>query len=141
MFRNFDINKEHDKRRNYDEPVQPHNMIIYAGNNHSNCYRRFLEVLGFKEIETTINPNKKGYCIDMKTIKQPFFSEWPKKFNWYENIKDDTFKQHTFKISTHDKLETIEPEESKETFPKIIKMEKEQDKSSDKEESSSDKQD
>jgi hypothetical protein len=61
-----------------DQPLRAHNIIIYAGNGHAERHRTFLERLKFKPIGSSGKsgdyPSK--YCIDMKTIKQPFFSEW-----------------------------------------------------------------
>jgi len=71
LFKQFDTSK-----RPSDEPVKPHNIIIYAGDGHSILYRQFLKSIGFKKIEST----KKGdfeNCIDMTGITQPLFSEWP----------------------------------------------------------------
>jgi hypothetical protein len=81
IFKDFDITKLEEK--GYigatDQPLRAHNIIIYTGNGHAERYRTFLERLKFKPIGSSGKsgeyPSK--YCIDMKTIKQPFFSEWP----------------------------------------------------------------
>jgi hypothetical protein len=71
---------------------------IYAGDFHAQSYRKFLkEVLDFDQIEKAGKVEKfriEGEpldlekfrvdgetlrCINMKTISQPFFSEWPPK--------------------------------------------------------------
>jgi hypothetical protein len=81
IFKDFDITKLEEK--GYvgatDQPLRAHNIIIYAGENHAERYRNFLQRLKFKPIGSS---GKSGeypfkYCIDMKTIQQPFFSEWP----------------------------------------------------------------
>ena len=70
VFKKFDISK-----RQNDEPIKPHNIIIYAGDGHSIIYRKFLKSIGFNRIEST----KTGFnnCIDMIGITQPLFSDWP----------------------------------------------------------------
>lgn len=81
IFKDFDITKLEEK--GYigatDQPLRAHNIIIYTGNNHADRHRKFLEILKFKPIgssgKSSDYPSK--YCIDMKTIKQPFFSDWP----------------------------------------------------------------
>ena len=68
-----------------DQPDRASNIIIYAGDAHSERYRKFLKhVLHFKKIATTgvrdgVNGDgTKIYCIDMKSIQQPLFM-YPKK--------------------------------------------------------------
>ena len=63
-----------------DQPDRASNIIIYAGDAHSERYRKFLKhVLHFKKIATTgVRDGVKGdgtkiYCIDMKSIPQPLF--------------------------------------------------------------------
>jgi hypothetical protein len=60
-----------------DQPDKAHNIIIYAGNSHSDIYRKFLKSIGFIQISKTGELD--NTCIDMKKIRQPFFSEWPPK--------------------------------------------------------------
>ena len=83
LFKDFDIDSD---KRPTDEPGQPHNIIIYAGNAHSNRYRKFLEEkLDFKLIEQAGVPwrasrattGKFKNCIEMKEFQQPFFSNYP----------------------------------------------------------------
>ena len=59
-----------------DQPDRARNIIIYAGDDHSEKYRKFLKhVLHFKKIATTgvRGEGTKIYCIDMKSIPQPLF--------------------------------------------------------------------
>jgi hypothetical protein len=93
IFKKFDIDTENpNKKRPTDEPREPHNIIIYAGNNHSQLYRKFLNRLGFEDKgtggtgimdDTDIPKDGLGrrYCVDMKNIVQPLFSGWPPKEN------------------------------------------------------------
>lgn len=81
IFKDFDITKLEEKGYTgaTDQPLRAHNIIIYAGENHAERHRNFLQRLKFKPIGAS---GKSGeypykYCIDMKTIQQPFFSEWP----------------------------------------------------------------
>lgn len=92
IFKTFKIN-DPDKRRLVDEPSEPHNIIIYSGNNHSKEYREFLDdFIGFKTLEKSGNGFDGVYkglrfhkCIDIKqpnlagtnTITQPLFNRWP----------------------------------------------------------------
>ena len=101
IFKTFKINDpDPKKRRLVDEPSEPHNIIIYAGNKHSIRYREFLDdYIGFK----TLEKSGKGFdgvykgirfhkCIDIEepnsdgtnTITQPLFNRWPSE-------KDDGF--------------------------------------------------
>ena len=59
----------------FDQPNRAHNIIIYCGNKHANNYRDFLSSMAFHDITgnlTEINTAKN--CLDMRKIKQPFFS-------------------------------------------------------------------
>ena len=86
IFKTFKIDNPDIKQRPTDEPAEPHNIIIYAGNAHSQIYRKFLHYLGFREIETSgplENPEPtRTNCVDMSSINQPLFSKW-------YNIKDE----------------------------------------------------
>jgi hypothetical protein len=95
IFKTFDINtQDPNKQRPTDEPTEPHNIIIYAGNDHANNYRIFLdEKLNFITIgcvgqdwrdEEKENPIP-GKCIDMEDFPQPFFSNMD-DVNWLSNI-------------------------------------------------------
>lgn len=72
-----------------DQPSSSSNIIIYAGDGHSDRYRRFLKEIGNNPIEKTGNfvdySELKDFivffdnalpknCIDMSRISQPFFS-------------------------------------------------------------------
>jgi hypothetical protein len=60
-----------------DQPSTANNIIIYAGDYHSDRYRRFLKSIGNDPIEKTGNflddTTLPQNCIDMKGITQPFF--------------------------------------------------------------------
>ena len=61
-----------------DQPSQPHNIIVYAGDIHAERYRRFLESVGFQKIASSGGSLEDPiHCLNMKTIRQPFFSFWP----------------------------------------------------------------
>jgi len=84
LFKKFDMNYIEEK--GYigatDQPERAHNIIIYAGDQHSSTYREFLRNLNFEVIAKTgvFDSDEKTYtCINMDTIKQPLFSEWPPK--------------------------------------------------------------
>ena len=83
IFKQFNLDPDDStKKRPTDEPIEPHNIIIYAGDFHSNNYRKFLnEVLGFKEIarvgKSQVDEGKPKACLDMTGFPQPFFSSWP----------------------------------------------------------------
>lgn len=84
VFKDFDMTKmtTHSNQHLTDQPNKAYNIIIYAGNGHATIYRRYLkEIAGFEEIASTGKSEldegeTRKYCIDMKTIPQPFFSTW-----------------------------------------------------------------
>uniref|UniRef100_A0A6C0H390 Uncharacterized protein n=1 Tax=viral metagenome TaxID=1070528 RepID=A0A6C0H390_9ZZZZ len=87
----FNINTIKNKR-DTDEPYEPHNIVIYAGDGHSDVYRKFLDSLGFKLIDITGNDwrdptvkNPYNNCIDMEKFPQPFF-EHNEKIDWLEGF-------------------------------------------------------
>ena len=93
VFKNFNIDVEEEtKRRVTDEPYEPHNIIIYAGDTHSNMYREFLKKkLGFKLIAVTgkdwrdkESTNPYENCISMEGFPQPFFA-YHEDVNWLED--------------------------------------------------------
>jgi hypothetical protein len=71
-----------------DQPSTASNIIIYAGDRHSDRYRRFLKEIGNNPIEKTgnfidyselknfsfSNDDLPKNCIDMRSISQPFFN-------------------------------------------------------------------
>jgi hypothetical protein len=65
--------------RKTDEPSEPHNIIIYAGDAHARRLRKFLKnELSFKMIHEKGDQNKKkANCIMMEDFPQPFFSNHP----------------------------------------------------------------
>jgi hypothetical protein len=90
VFKTFQI-EDPKKQRLTDEPSEPHNIIIYAGNNHAIRCREFLTHIGFKTLEKSGEGFYKydkiinDKCIDIKkengietpTITQPLFNKWP----------------------------------------------------------------
>ena len=92
VFKNFNIDVEDvTKQRLTDETYEPHNIVIYAGDLHSNRYREFLKELGFKLIAVTgkdwrDKDSKNPYenCISMEGFSQPFF-EYHKDVDWLED--------------------------------------------------------
>jgi hypothetical protein len=85
VFKKFDIDTEDPlKKRLTDEPEEPHNIIIYGGVAHCKIYRKFLTQLGFEDKGSSgemdyenLLPSNAESCINMSTIKQPLFSDWP----------------------------------------------------------------
>ena len=91
IFKKFNLQPDNQqKRRSTDEPESPTNIIIYAGNNHSNRYRKFLKENYFSliaDIGSTKLPVRN--CINMTEHDtkqpgaesgwslQPLFSAWP----------------------------------------------------------------
>ena len=90
IFKNFDMT---DMEKAYtdatDQPSSASNIIIYAGDYHSDRYKRFLKEIGNDPIEKTGQFNtysvSKDFfvfsddtlpknCIDMSRISQPFFN-------------------------------------------------------------------
>jgi len=95
IFKTFRIDR---KLRPTDEPAEPHNVIIYAGNAHSQRYRTFLKYIGFILVQHSgkldvddpyPNPNRTN-CVDMRKIKQPLFSYCP----YY--VEDDPIDERYF---------------------------------------------
>jgi hypothetical protein len=76
IFKKFNLNHT----RKTDEPTEPHNIIIYAGDSHSQSIRRFLyDKLGFDLISESKGDRKVDFCVDIRNFEQPFFSSWPPK--------------------------------------------------------------
>lgn len=66
IFKKFNV-------KDSNQPEEPHNIIIYTGNYHSNNYRDFLASNGYTR---TTAYAIEGYrdCVDVKGIEQPLFS-------------------------------------------------------------------
>ena len=80
MFKQFNMNEIETKAYEgaTDQPSEAHNIIVYAGDLHSNIYREFLQYLEFENIvEPILNLTKgsKEFCIDAENF-HPFFN-WP----------------------------------------------------------------
>lgn len=89
VFKKFNINTDKpEKKRGFDEPQTPHNIIIYGGEDHANRYRKFLENhMECKRIEqnTFDDPILASNCINMTGITQPLFSYTPTEgFSYYK---------------------------------------------------------
>ena len=79
MFKKFELNYSK-KSRKTDEPEEPHNIIMYAGDKHSKRVRRFLhETLEFDLISESKGDYNVDFCVDIRNFEQPFFSSWPPK--------------------------------------------------------------
>jgi hypothetical protein len=77
IFKNFDMRDM--KKKAYtgatDQPSNAHNIIIYAGDFHSETYRKFLNSINFEQIARSgISSFENITCLNMKKIPQPFFS-------------------------------------------------------------------
>ena len=94
MFKKFNMKELQEKGYEgaTDQPDEARNIIVYAGNAHSELYRKFLEKkLGFEKINQIGNLKKNKYfpvssqyknCIDMrKFTPTTIFSDWPPKFS------------------------------------------------------------
>lgn len=79
MFKNFNIDRPSQPfDSSNDQPISPHNIIIYAGDAHSVTYRRFLEEeLDFKLLAKNKPNYDADYCLNMDGIPQPLFSNIP----------------------------------------------------------------
>jgi hypothetical protein len=79
MFKKFQLNNTKNIRKT-DEPEEPHNIIMYSGDEHSENVRRFLhEKLGFDLISESKGDPELDFCVDIRHFEQPFFSSWPPK--------------------------------------------------------------
>ena len=85
IFKVFDFTK---KRRLTDEPEEPHNIIIYAGDAHSRVVRKFLEELDFNEVAKTSSKSYVKNCIDVRNFPQPFFSNH-RKVKWSDELPEE----------------------------------------------------
>ena len=69
MFKKF-------KQRDQEYAEEAKYIVIYAGDFHSNNYREFLNILGFKVIQETKSEDKTNnnfQCLDISQFEQPFF--------------------------------------------------------------------
>ena len=122
IFKTFKIDGP--KKRPTDEPAEPHNIIIYAGNLHSQRYRKFLSYLGFRVVEESGElenplPGQEEYCVDISDITQPFFS------NCQYHIKDeppaiDLFGKPTDLEYSFDSMFTVDTPKSFIPFPQPV---------------------
>lgn len=79
MFKKFELNNTKNIRKT-DEPEEPHNIIMYSGDAHSENVRRFLhEKLEFDLISESKGDPRLDFCVDIRHFEQPFFSSWPPK--------------------------------------------------------------
>jgi hypothetical protein len=101
IFKEFNINTDiPEKKRGFDEPERPHNIIIYGGDSHANRCRKFLEnYMQCKRLEqnTFEDPMRFSNCIDMSGITQPLFSYIP-------NDKSVYYKEQYKPIYTHPEI-------------------------------------
>ena len=87
VFKDFNLSEMDEKayKGATHQPNRAHNIIIYAGEAHAHNYREFLSYVGFTEIDSSgidlkyPDPylhlsDKPENCLDMRNIKQPFFS-------------------------------------------------------------------
>jgi len=79
LFKTFNLSKPAFQGAIYqDQPIKAYNVVIYAGDQHAQRYRRFLNFQDFKEVgKTGQSEGGKDHdsCINMEYIHQPFFSE------------------------------------------------------------------
>jgi hypothetical protein len=95
IFREFDLSISAKSDRWTDEPKEPHNIIIYAGDRHSEKVRKFLkEELEFKMIHDTNMYSRPSVnnCISMQDFPQPFFSNHP-KVRWDDDSDDSLYEK------------------------------------------------
>lgn len=90
VFKGFDMSEMEKKayKGSSDQPIHAHNIIIYCSNSHANNYREFLSSIDFNDIDHAGDlredilekiPNTPKNCLDMRRIKQPFFSYLPEE--------------------------------------------------------------
>jgi hypothetical protein len=101
IFKEFNINTDIlEKKRGFDEPERPHNIIIYGGESHANRCRKFLEnYMKSKRLEQNTFEDLIHFsnCIDMTGITQPLFSYIP-------NDKSEYYKEPYKPIYTHPEI-------------------------------------
>lgn len=79
MFKRFNLTKQYAKEANIDQPEEPSNIIMYAGEFHtSNCIRFLTDVLDFEVVRNTHESiETHGYtetCLNMIDFPQPLFT-------------------------------------------------------------------
>ena len=87
VFKDFNLSEMDEKayKGATHQPNRAHNIIIYTGEGHAHNYREFLSYVGFTEIDSSGIDlkypapylhlfDKPENCLDMRNIKQPFFS-------------------------------------------------------------------
>ena len=67
IFKRFDI------KSGILQPSEVSNIIIYAGEAHSDIYREFLVYIGFDTIDYIQNENGNERCLNISSFQQPFF--------------------------------------------------------------------
>ena len=101
IFKEFNVNTViPQKKRGFDEPERPHNIIIYGGESHANRCRKFLETyMECKRLEqnTFEKPMRFSNCVNMTGITQPLFSYIP-------NDKSVYYKELYEPIYTHSEI-------------------------------------
>jgi len=110
VFKDFNMDDMEEKayKGATHQPNRAHNIIIYAGEDHSDSYRNFLSYIGFTEIDSSgidlDNPNPHPSlhiptiprnCLDMRHINQPFFS-----YNRYNLSSFDAVKKQ-YRLPAH----------------------------------------
>ena len=103
MFKVYNLERlPYEGATKYDQPRDSHNIIIYAGDFHSQLYRNFFSYIGFDEIFFSgdkYNRYENKYrnmltCIDMRNNNEPFFSQYIiNKYNDEKRIKKDQEKK------------------------------------------------
>ena len=86
IFKKFDTKKSKDVGFNINyQPEIPHNIIIYAGDAHSDVYRKFLKYIGSEEIAMSgpreIKNSPINNCLDLTNFPMPFFNSFPPQNN------------------------------------------------------------
>jgi hypothetical protein len=104
VFKDFNMKEIEEKgyKGATDQPDKAHNIIIYAGNAHSEVYRKFLNQLDFEQIaETGVSSNEFVTCVNMKKINQPLFKDFNMKEIEEKDTKEQPDKAHniiTFRV-------------------------------------------
>jgi hypothetical protein len=111
IFKKFNINNPFIEHRSIDEPEEPHNIIIYAGNMHAENYRKFLKYLGFRQVESAGDLEKPKSdmtnCVMISGITQPFFSKWYDFETDLDPVKMDENSEGSFDLDFQFDTSTI----------------------------------